>query len=197
MSQIETVVEDYIDVLLQDAALRLGLPPMKMNPKQWAMLINPKVYYDKHQNNLKKASYVVLHLLNAKKLTSSFSDYFYQRMKIPFRKDIVISEDDGKQTTLIVLFKKKVSRFKTNFSNHSRQLYRITISKGENESGGKGKQLKKFRSHEETLQRRRDKRSEIKRHNGRIFFMNRWIGNDDKYTKVRFSKIYDEFSFIS
>ena len=147
MNQIETVVKDYIDVLLQDASLRLGLPPMKMNPKQWGLLINPNKYYEEHQNNLKKASYVVYHLLNAKKLTSSFSDYFHHRMKIPFRKDIVVSDFDGKPTTLVCLFKHKVSRFKTNFSNHTRRLYSITISKGDNKSGGKGKQLKKFRSH--------------------------------------------------
>ena len=189
MNQIETILEDYIDVLLRDALFRIGLPSMKTNPKEWELLINPSEYYDKHQNNLKKASYVVCHLLNAKKLTSSFSDYFYHRMKIPFRKNIIVLEINGKQTTLISLFKHKISRFKNNFNNHTRQLYSITISKGENETGGKGKQLKRLRSREEILQRRRDKRSALKIHCGRVFHMNRWIGNGEKYTKVRFMKL--------
>ena len=66
----------------------------------------------------------------------------------------------------------------------------MSISKGENESGGKGKQLKIVRSHSEVLERRRQKRKMKKAQKGRIFYLNYYLSNGEKYIKVRMNYFY-------
>ena len=40
MNQFAAVVEGYIDILLRDASLRLGLSFMKTKPGEWSQLIS-------------------------------------------------------------------------------------------------------------------------------------------------------------
>ena len=61
----------------------------------------------------------------------------------------------------------------------------MSISRGENEFGGKGKQLTQIRTHSEVLERRNAKRAEKKKHQGRTFFLNYYLSNGEKYIEVR------------
>ena len=143
-------------------------------------------------HNIKKVTYLVNHL-NANRLTTSFSQYFKYKTNIPSNKDALVSNVNGKNITLIGFFRKNLLTFKQNFNYHTRTKCNLTIGRGENESGGKGKQLTQQRSREEILLRRRQKRSRKKEHGGRIFFMNEWRNNGEKYIMVRTIIISQEF----
>ena len=185
MNQLSVIVDDYIDVLLRDASIRVGVSPVKTRPTEWVLLMSGEGCTDFERiKKLKIATYVVHHLLNATKLTSSFSEYFEQQMKMPFRKDIVVASKRGKEITIIDLFRKKLVRFKHNFTHLSRNRFKLTISKGENKLGGKGKQLEEVRSHQELLQKRREKRMMKKTNRGRNYFLNCYMPNGSKFVKV-------------
>ena len=182
------VIDDYITFLLRDASARIGICPVKTKTTEWVTLMGKEGFDDVQRvQNLKMVAYVIFHLLNANKLTKSFSNYFEYRLQMPFRNDIVITAESGEETTLIKLFRKKFNRFRTNFTDLSRRKHRITISKGENKLGGKGKQLEDVRTHNDVLQRRREKRSFRNQHKGRVFFLNCYMANGRKFIKVRSS----------
>ena len=186
MNKLSCLVDGSIGVLLRDALVRVGLFSMKRKPSEWVMLMSDEGCDSVQRvQRLKMVAYVVHYLLNANKLINSFSDYFEQRMRIPFKKSIVASNGRGGETTLIELYRKKVSRFKHNFAHLSRSKYKITISKGENHLGGKGNQLAEVRTHQDKILRRRQKRSAKKEHLGRVFFLNYYLSNGHKFVKVR------------
>ena len=103
---------------------------------------------------------------------------------MPFQKDLIITDHRGKQIKLIELFKNKFTRFKSNFNHLTRKNYRVTVSKGENVVGGKGKNLAEMHSHQEVLSRRREKRLAKKEHQGRIFFLNFYVCDGNKRVQV-------------
>ena len=105
-------------------------------------------------------------------------------MKLPFNPKLMVFDSD-KEVTLIELFRKKIHRFKSNFTYLSRMKYRVTISKGENHSGGKGKQLEEERNHQDILMRRRQKRRNKIAHRGRVFYLNYFTTDGQKLIKVR------------
>ena len=182
------VIDDYITFLLRDASARIGICPVKTKTSEWVTLMGKEGFDDVQRvQNFKMVAYVIYHLLNANKLTKSFSNYFEYCLQIPFRNDIVITAESGEETTLIKLFKKKFTRFRANFTDLSRKKHSITISKGENKLGGKGKQLEDVRTHHNVLQRRREKRSMRNHHKGRVFFLNYYMTNGRKCIKVRLS----------
>ena len=188
MNQVWNIVDDYFDILLRDACNRVGLHPVKTKPKEWSMLLSAEGYNDVQRvHNMKIVTYVVHHLMDTHKLTDSFVRYFELRMNMPFQKDLIITDHRGKQIKLIELFKNKFTRFKSNFNHLTRTKYKVTISKGENVVGGKGKNLAEMRSHQEVLSRRREKRLAKKEHQGRIFFLNIYVCDGSKRVQVRLS----------
>ena len=185
MNQLWHVVDDFIDILLRDACHRVGLHPSITKPIEWAMLLDGVGYNDMQRvHNIKMVSYVVHHLLNARKLTNSFREYFEARMKMPFKGDIILTTQRGKEITLLDHYKNKFTRFKSNFAYLTRERYKVTISKGENLVGGKGQNLLATRSHLEVLSRRRQKRLTKKIHQGRNFFLNYYMSDGRKLVKV-------------
>ena len=104
-------------------------------------------------------------------------------MEIPFNKNNVVYSKRGIDVTLINLFRHKICRFKANFTYYTRSKCNMSISRGENEFGGKGKQLAQIRTHSEVLERRNAKRAEKKKHQGRTFFLNYYLSNGEKYIK--------------
>ena len=186
MNQLCHVVDDFIDVLLRDACNRVGLHPVKTKPIEWAILLTAEGCSDEQRaHNFKMVTYVVHHLLNAHKLTAPFIKYFEKRMNIPFGREIILTTKRGKQITLIDLFKNRFCRFKANFTYLTRMKFKLTISKGENIVGGKGKNLLVPRSHQEALLRRSHKREMKKIHQGRNFFLNYFMSDGRKLVKVR------------
>ena len=185
MARIVTVVDDYIASLLRDASIRVGIFPARTRAREWGKLLSTDECDDDAQRveNIKRSTYVVHHLLNTNKLTDSFSKYFEKRMEIPFNKDNVVYSERGVDVTLINLFRHKICRFKANFTYYTRSKCNMSISRGENEFGGKGKQLTQLRTHSEVLERRNAKRAEKKKHQGRTFFLNYYLSNGEKYIK--------------
>ena len=187
MPSVITVVEDYIESLLRDACIRIGLYPARTKALEWGQLLSAE---DGTNNvnivqNVKMATYVVLYLLNVKKLTDSFSKYFEKRTDMTFDRNNIAFTGEKGSVTLIELFNDKISRFKYNFTHYVRGKCQLSISKEENELGGRGKQLKNARTHSEVLERRRQKRKMKKAQKGRIFYLNYYLSNGDKYIKVR------------
>jgi len=70
MNNFHQVVNDFIDVLLRDAAIRIGLGLMKAEPTAWGKLLDPTDR--KFRDNLKRAVYVINYLLDHKKLEAPF-----------------------------------------------------------------------------------------------------------------------------
>ena len=118
---------------------------------------------------------------------NSFSDYFEEKMKMPFKKSIVGSNENGKEITLFEVYRRKFSKFKTNFAHLSRHKYKISISKGENHLGDRGIKSKEVRTHEEKNFQRRQKRSTKKQHQGKVFFLNCFMSDGRKLVQVRLS----------
>ena len=187
MPSVVTVVDDYIESLLRDACIRIGLYPARTKALEWGKLLSTDECNDNAQlaKNIKKATYVVHYLLNAKKLTDSFSKYFEKRTEMSFNENNVALTDEKGSMTLKDFFSRKISRFKANFTHSVRDKCHMSISKGENELGGKGKQLKTARTHSEVLERRKQKRRTKKAQQGRAFFLNYYLSNGEKYIKVR------------
>ena len=102
-----------------------------------------------------------------------------------FNENNVALTDEKGSMTLKVFFSHKISWFKANFTHFVRDKVYLSISKGENELGGKGKQLKTARTHSEVLKRRKQKRRTKKAQQGRAFFLNYYLSNGEKYIKVR------------
>ena len=91
MNRLSLLVDDFFDLLLRDASVRVGLDSMKTKPTEWVMLMNGEVCNDDQcRQRLKTVAYVVHYLLNVKELMNSFSDYFEHKMKIPFRKPLLV-----------------------------------------------------------------------------------------------------------
>ena len=187
MPSVVTVVDDYIESLLRDACIRIGLYPARTKALEWGKLLSTDECNDNAQlaKNIKKATYVVHYLLNAKKLTDSFSKYFEKRTEMSFNENNVALTDEKGSTTLKVFFSHKISRFKANFTHFVQVKCHLSISKGENELGGKGKQLKTARTHSEVLEKRKQKRRTKKAQQGQAFFLNYYLSNGEKYIKVR------------
>ena len=78
MTQVVDVVDDYIEALLRDASVRVGLYPARTKAIEWGKLLTADECIDDAQRvlNIKKSTYVVHYLLNGKKLTDFFSEYF-------------------------------------------------------------------------------------------------------------------------
>ena len=71
------VIDDYITFLLRDASARIGICPVKTKTTEWVTLMGKEGFDDVQRvQNLKMVAYVIFHLLNANKLTKSFSNYF-------------------------------------------------------------------------------------------------------------------------
>ena len=192
----DSIVDDYIDLLLRDAAMRLGIGFMNTKPKDWGLLVNNSTdNVKKHLDSLKKAAYAVTYLLHPIRLTKSFSEYFEYRTKLMFDWKIFVTNSHGTKVTLISVFRYKLARFKSNFNYHTKTKYNFTISIGENETGGKGKQLKTIRSHTEQLLRRKFKRRYKKDHGNRSFFLNVWKINGEKCVMVRETLCKDLFLY--
>ena len=188
MNRPSLLVDDFFDLLLRDASVRVGLDSMKTKPTEWVMLMNGEGCNDDQcRQRLKTVAYVVYYLLNAKELMNSFSDYFEHKMKMPFQKTIVGSNENGKEITLFEVYKKKFTKFKTNFVYLSRNRYKMTISKGENHLGGRGIKSKEVRTHEEKLLIRRQKRSTKREHGRSVFFLNCYMPDNRKLIQVRLS----------
>ena len=187
MARIVAVVDDYIASLLRDASIRVGLFPARTKARDWGKLLSTDECDDDVQRveNIKRSTYVVHHLLNSNKLTDSFSKYFEKIMEMQFNGNNVVYSERGVDITLISLFRHKICRFKANFTYYTRSKCNMSISRGENEFGGKGKQLKETRTHSEALRQRNAKRAEKKKHQGRTFFLNYYLSNREKYIKVR------------
>ena len=187
MPLVVTVVDDYIESLLRDACIRIELYPARTKALEWGQLLSAEECTNNVNivQNVKKAIYVVHHLLNVKKLTDSFSKYFEKRTQMTFNGNNVAFTDEKGSVTLIELFNNKISRFKKNFNHYVRGKCQLSISKGENESGGRGKQLKNARTHSEVLERRRQKRKMKTAQKGRNFYLNYYLSNGEKYIKVR------------
>ena len=185
---MSVVVDEYIDLLLRDTARRLGLSSMESRPVIWAKLMNPHdpLYF----LNRKRASYVLNSLLDSDKLTNSFLEYFKYKTAIQINDDVNFLDDSGNKTTLSSFFKYKLSRFKSNFSYNTRKRYKVTISKGGNETGGKGNKLKVRRSPAEVLLLRRYKRMLQKEQEGKISYLNMWMTKDTKTVMVRHRNVY-------
>ena len=185
MKQLSFVVDDFIDALLRDASVRVGLSSIKTKPTELVTLMgDQELDGAPRSQTIKMVAYMLHQLLNAKKLMKSFSAFFEQRMKLPFNPELMAFDSD-KEVTLIELYRKKIHRFKSNFTYLSRMKYRVTISKGENHSGGKGKQLEEQRNHQDILIRRRQKRRNKIAHRGRVFYLNYFTTDGRKLIKVR------------
>ena len=198
MYRLALLIDDYIDLLLRDASIRVGLLSVKTKPTEWVTLMGAEGLdgADRAQN-IKIVAYVVHHLLNANKLMNSFSNYFEQRMQMPFSKLIIAINGNGREVTLVDLFRKKLCSFKSNLAHLSRFRYKVTISKGENYFGGKGNKLEEVRDHKDMLFRRRQKRSIKKEHRGRVFYLNYYFSDGQKLVKVRsftWNTYKDEYS---
>ena len=77
MNKSFLLVDDFFDLLLRDASVRVGLDSMKTKPTEWVMLMSGEGCSDAQRvQRLKTVAYVVYYLLNANKLMNSFSDYF-------------------------------------------------------------------------------------------------------------------------
>ena len=186
MKQLSFVVDDFIDALLRDASVRVGLLSIKTKPTELVTLMgDQELDGAPRSQTIKMVAYMLHHLLNAKKLMKSFSTFFEQRIKLPFTPELMAFDSGDKEVTLIDLFRKKIHRFKSNFTYLSQMKYRVTISKGENHSGGKGKQLEEQRNHEDILIRRRQKRRNKIAHRGRVFYLNYFTTDGRKLIKVR------------
>ena len=76
MPSVVTVVDDYIESLLRDACIRVGLYLARTKAVEWGKLLSSDECNDKMllAENIKKATYVVHYLLNSRKLTGSFSN---------------------------------------------------------------------------------------------------------------------------
>ena len=179
MACIVAVVDDYIASLLRDASIGVGLFPARTKAREWRKLLSTDECDDDVQRveNIKRSTYVVHHSLNSNKLTDSFSKYFEKRMEIPFNENNVVYSERGIDVTLINLFRHKICRFKANFTYYTKSKCNMSISRGENEYGGKGKQLKQTRTHSEVLERRNAKRAEKIKHQGQAFFLNYYLSN--------------------
>ena len=189
MTRVVDVVDDYIEALLRDASIRVGLYPARTKAIEWGKLLTADECIDDAQRvlHIKKSTYVVHYLLNGKKLTNSFAEYFEKRTDMPFNSENIAftNERRGVDVTLIDLFKQKISRFKNNFTHYTRDKCNMTVSRGENELGGKGKKLKEVRTHNEILELRKKKRAAKRACGGRNFFLNYYLSNGTKYIKVR------------
>jgi len=186
MNRSSLLVDDFFDLLLRDASVRVGLDSMKTKPTEWVMLMNGEGRSETQRvQRLKTVAYVVYYLLNAKELMNSFSDYFEHKMKMPFQKTIVGSNENGKEITLFEVYSRKFTRFKNNFIHLSRSRYKMTLSKGENHLGGRGIKSKEVRTHEEKLLIRRQKRSTKKQHGIKVFFLNCYMSDSQKLVQVR------------
>ena len=120
MNRSSLLVDDFFDLLLRDASVRVGLDSVKTKPSEWVMLMSGEGYsYAQRVQRLKTIAYVVHYLLNANKLMKSFSDYFEEKMKMPFKKSIVGSNENGKEITLFEVYRRKFSKFKNNFAHLS------------------------------------------------------------------------------
>ena len=185
MKQLSFVVDDFIDALLRDASVRVGLSTIKTKPIELVTLMgDQELDGAPRSQTIKMVAYMLHQLLNAKKLMKSFPAFFEHKMKLPFNPELMVFDSD-KEVTLIELFRKKIHRFKSNFTYLSRMKYRVTISKGENHSGGKGKQLEEQRNHQDILIRRRQKRRNKIAHRGRVFYLNYFTTDGRKLIKVR------------
>ena len=185
MKQLSFVVDDFIDALLRDASVRVGLSSIKTKPTELVTLMgDQELDGAPRSQTIKMVAYMLHQLLNAKKLMKSFPTFFEQKMKLPFNPELMVFDSD-KEVTLIELFRKKIHRFKSNFTYLLRMKYRVTISKGENHSGGKGKQLEEQRNHQDILIRRRQKRRNKIAHCGRVFYLNYFTTDGRKLIKVR------------
>ena len=104
MPSVVTVVDDYIESLLRDACIRIGLYPARTKALEWGKLLSTDKCNDNAQlvENIKKATYVVHCLLNAKKLTDSFSKYFEKRTDMSFNENNVALTDEKGSMTLKV-----------------------------------------------------------------------------------------------
>ena len=79
------VIDNYITFLLRDASARIGICPVKTKTSEWVTLMGKEGFDDVQRvQNFKMVAYVIFHLLNANKLTKSFSNYFEYRLQIPF-----------------------------------------------------------------------------------------------------------------
>ena len=96
MSSVVTVVDGYIESLLSDTCIRIGLYPARTKALEWGKLLSTDECNDNAQlvENIKKATYVVHYLLNAKKLTDSFSKYFEKRTDMSFNENNVALTDE-------------------------------------------------------------------------------------------------------
>ena len=120
MPSVITVVEDYIESLLRDACIRIGLYPARTKALEWGQLLSAEGGTNNVNvvQNAKMATYVVLYLLNVKKLTDSFSKYFEKRTDMTFDRNNIAFTGEKGSTTLIELFNDKISRFKYNFTHY-------------------------------------------------------------------------------
>jgi len=188
MPTVVTVVDDYIESLLRDACIRVGLYPARTKAVEWGKLLSSDECNDKMllAENIKKATYVVHYLLNSRKLTGSFSKYFEKRTDMSFNGNNIAFTNEKGSVTLDGFFNRRITRFKANFTHFIRVKYHFSISRGEYESGGRGKQLKNARTHSEVLERRKQKRRTKKDQQGRAFFLNYYLSNGEKYVKVSY-----------
>ena len=158
MNQFKVIVDDYIDILLQDAAIRVGLGFKRTKPVEWCKLLDAN--QPSYGDNVKRLAYVMCYLMNHKTLMISFAQFFQSATEIPFADDIIVEKKKGKDITVVDYFKYKIKRFRNNVFDLSRKRYHAILSKSDNKCGGKGKKLQGSRLHEETLARRRLKRQE-------------------------------------
>ena len=73
MKQLSFVVDDFIDALLRDASVRVGLSSIKTKPTELVTLMeDQELDGAPHSQTIKMVAYMLHHLLNSKKLMKSF-----------------------------------------------------------------------------------------------------------------------------
>ena len=175
MNALATIAVEYIDLLLRDAAVRVGLGIIESKPATWCRLLDPSD--NDYADNLKRYTYVTRYLLNPKRLMQSFLAFFQCKASIPFDSKVIVSVVCGKETNVVDHFKYKIQRFKRNLSDLTRIKYKAVISHYENEVGGKGNKLRQARTHQDQLDRRRYKRSSNTKTRGKIFYLYKYGKN--------------------
>lgn len=177
------IINDFIDILLRDASIRIGLGMMKADPQIWSKLLDP-TNMTSFNRNLKKLNYAINYLLDHKTLTNSFQQFFEEKAKITYEAGLIIIKDNGKLLTLQDCFKNKIKNFRSSVHFHTGKQYKLKSSKHENECGGRGIKLERKKSLEEKNSKRREKRAKYKK--GKTFYLNRMPAGDlKKEVKVR------------
>ena len=88
MNALANIAVEYIDLLLRDAAVRIGLGIMESKPAKWCKLLDPND--NGYADNVRRFTYVTRYLLNPKRLMKSFVAFFECKASVPFDNNIIV-----------------------------------------------------------------------------------------------------------